>query len=338
VSDGAAGDDDDPRPPDTATLDSVTGVGAAGEGGPPLTSSRGRWRAVVRRAYGIALVVAAAVVLILQWDQVRDLVAGARPLPLLGALALGLVSLGQSALFWSRGLASLGAPRSVGDVLEATVAAIPGRYLPGSIWYAAGRVGHLRGSGTPVAALTVVAAIETLLSFVVAVTLGATLLLVAGSDGTGVGVVALIGLAVVLAVIASPWAVNPALRWIAARRNIASVPALRWATYVELCGHLVAFWVASAAAFLLYLAAFPAIDAPGALRTAGTFLVAWAAGFVAVFAPQGAGVFETAAAGLLTGAPVAALALVVAGYRALTAVRDAVALVTLAASKALTRR
>ena len=60
-------------------------------------------------------------------------------------------------------------------------------------------------------------------------------------------------------------------------------------------------------------------------------------GFVAVFAPQGAGVFEATLAGLLTGAPVAALALVVAGYRALTAVRDAIALSTLAAIKALIR-
>src|SRR3546814_1256567 len=94
------------------------------------------------------------------------------------------------------------------------------------------------------------------------------------------------------------------------------VPALRWRAYVELGGHLLGFWAASAAAFLCYLAAFPAIDAPGAVQTAGTFLVSWAAGFVAVFAPQRAGVFETTMAGLLDG-PVAALALVIAGYRAL---------------------
>ena len=334
TDDGAPGD---PITPDTTTLDSVLGSSATEAATRHGDSSGVRWRAFIRRAYGVALVAAAATVLVLEWDQVGDLVEGARPLPLLGALALGLLSLGQSSLFWSRALASLGARPPLGEVLEATVAAIPGRYLPGSVWYAAGRVGHLRRRGTPAVALTAVAAIETLLSFVVAVSVGATLLIIAGGDGNGVGVAALVGLAVLLAVVASPWTVNPALRWVSARRNIESPPSLRWATYLELCGHLVAFWAASAAAFLSYLAAFPAVDAPGALRTAGTFLVAWAAGFVAVFAPQGAGVFETTLAGLLTGAPVAALALVIAGYRALTAVRDAIALLTLAATSARAR-
>src|SRR3546814_7232148 len=98
--------------------------------------------------------------------------------------------------------------------------------------------------------------------------------------------------------------------------------------------HRRGFWAASSTASLCYLAACPAIASPGAVQTAGTFLVSWAAGFVAVFAPQGAGVFETTMAGLLDG-PVAALALVIAGYRALTAVRDALALVALAAPRAL---
>lgn len=294
-------------------------------------------RAHLGRAYGLALVIVAVVVLVARRDEVSDLVAGARPLPLLGALALGFVSLGQSTVFWSRALASLGVQRPVTEVLEATVAAIPARYLPGGVWYAAGRVGQLRRTGTPTVALSLVATLETLLSFVVAVGLGGALLVAAETDDTGIGVGALAGLAGVLAVVASPWIINPGLRWLTARRGLEAAPALRWGSYVELCGHLVAFWVASAAAFLCYLAAFPAIDAPGAVRTAGTFLVAWAAGFAAVFAPQGAGVFEATVASLLTG-PVAALALVVGGYRALTALRDAAALLVLAAVRARSAR
>jgi hypothetical protein len=291
------------------------------------------WRPLVRRLYGLALVVAAVVVLVLRRDDVADLLEGARLTPLLGALALGMVSLLQSAWFWSRCLASLGAPQALPTVLEATVAAIPARYLPGSVWYAAGRVGHLRRAGTSGVTLGVVAVLETLLSFVVAVCLGGGLLIAAGSDDGGLGVVTLAVAAVGLALVASPWVVNPLVRWVAERRRLGAVPPLRWATYLELGGHLVAFWLASAAAFLCYLAAFPAVDAPGAVRTAGTFLLAWAAGFIAVFAPQGAGVFETTLAGLLDG-PVAALALVIAGYRALTAVRDALALLALAAIRA----
>jgi hypothetical protein len=315
------------RPPAPDPIETTT------EPSPPQAA----WRSALRRAYGVALLAAALAVLVLRRDEVTDLLDGARLAPLLGALALGLLSLVQSAWFWSRCLASLGSARSLPVVLEATVAAIPARYLPGSVWYAAGRVGHLRRSGTPAVTLGVVAVLETLLSFVVAVALGAGLLLAAGSDDSGVGIVTLAGVAIVLALVTSPWFVNPVAGWVASRRGLGEVPRLRGATYLELVGHLVVFWAASAAAFLAYLAAFPAVDAPSALRTAGTFLVSWAAGFVAVFAPQGAGVFEATLASLLDG-PVAALAVVIAGYRALTAIRDALALVILAGARSVTSR
>lgn len=290
------------------------------------------WKQALRRAYAVALVAAAVVVLVLRRDDVIALVDGARPGPLLAALVLLLASLAQSAWFWNRGLADLRSPLPFTRVLEATVAAIPGRYLPGSVWYAAGRVGALRGAGASTAALAVVAVLETLLSFVVAVALGAGLLVAGGSDDTGLGVLSLGAVALALGLTSSPWMINPVVRWVAARRGIGDVPAVGWTAYAELVAHLVLFWAASAAAFWCYLAAFPAIDAPGLVRTAGTFLVSWAAGFVAVFAPQGAGIFETAMAGLLDG-PVAALALVVGGYRALVAVRDALALVALAVAR-----
>jgi hypothetical protein len=287
------------------------------------------WREVLRRAYGVVLVAAAVAVVVAKRDDIADLLDGARPAPLVGALALGLVSLVQSSWFWSRSLAGLGERRALGDVLEATVAAIPARYLPGSIWYAAGRVGHLRASGTPAVTLGIVAVLETLLSFVVAVALGGALLVVAGSDDSGLGFLTLIAIAAGLALLASPWVINPVVGRVARRRGLGDVPALRWGAYLELGAHLIAFWLASAAAFLCYLSAFPGVDAPGAAHAAGTFLLAWAAGFIAVFAPQGAGVFETTLASLLDG-PVAALAIVIAGYRALTAVRDALALLALA--------
>lgn len=275
---------------------------------------------------------AAVVVLVVRRDDVAALATGARPGPLLAALAISLLSLVQSAWFWTRALTGLGSPLPYGRVLGATVAAIPGRYLPGSIWYAAGRIGALRGAGASTASLSLVAVLETLVSFVVAVALGAGFLVASGSNDSGLGIVSLGAIAVGLGLVSSPWVINPVLRWVAGRRGIAPVPEVGWRVHAELVGHMVLFWLASAAAFWSYLAAFPAVDAPGVVRTAGTFLVSWAAGFVAVFAPQGAGVFEATMAGLLDG-PVAALALVIAGHRALVAVRDALALVVLAVAR-----
>lgn len=296
------------------------------------------WRRWARRLYVVALLAGAGAVVVVQRDRIGDLVDGTRPLPLVGALALGMVSLWQSAWFWSRSLRALGSPLAVGPVLEATVASIPARYVPGSIWYSAGRVVQLRRSGTPAVPLALVAVLETLLSFMVAVALGIGLLVASGSDDAGLRAATLAAVAVVLALLASPWTVNPLARWAARRRDVTEVPVLGWRTYLELCAHLVAFWAASATAFVLYLSAFPAVDASGVVRTAGTFLLAWAAGFLAVFAPQGAGVFEAAVAGTLDGAPVAALAVVVGGYRALTAVRDGLALAALAMVRAGGRR
>lgn len=295
------------------------------------------WRGWLRRLYVVALVVAAVVVLVSRWDRVTDLVDGTRPAPLVAALALGFVSLLQAAWFWSRCLSGLGSPRGVGDVLEATVASIPARYVPGSIWYAAGRIALLRRSGSPAAALGVVALLETLLSFLVAVALGVGLVVASGVD-EGPGVAALVVTAAVLGVLASPWVLNPVVGWVARRRRIETVPELRWTLVLELCGHLIVFWASSAAAFVLYLEAFPAVETDGVLQTAGTFLLGWAAGFLAVFAPQGAGVFEGAVAGTLDGGSVAALAVVIAGYRAVVAVRDVVALAALAGWRAVSGR
>ena len=295
------------------------------EPGPPAP----RWRRWARSLYLAGLAVAAVVVLVAQRERIADLLDGTRPVPLCGALALGFVSLLQAAWFWSRCLRGLGAPRPVGDVLEATIASIPARYVPGSVWYAAGRITHLRTTGTPGVTLALVALLETLLSFLVAVAIGVGLVVASGVDG-GPSAAALVVTAAVLAVLASPWVLNPVVRWVARRRRIERVPELRWVLVGELCGHLVVFWLSSAAAFVLYLEAFPAVDTDGILQTAGTFLLAWAAGFLAVFAPQGAGVFETAVAGTLDGGSVAALAVVVAGYRAVVAVRDVVALAVLA--------
>ena len=320
----------------------VTGSGPPD--GPDLTRSAARneeggtasgWRTWVRRLYVVALLVAAVVVFVSQRERIGDLVDGTRPAPLLASLALGFVSLLQAAWIWSRGLTGLGSARSIGDTLEATVASIPARYVPGSIWFAAGRVAHLRSSGSPAAALGVVAVLETLLSFLIAVALGLGLVAAAGAGDQGLGVVALVLTAGGVGLAASPWVLNPLVRWAARRRGIDRVPDLRWSLELELCAHLVAFWAASAAAFVLYISAFPAVDTHGVIETAGTFLLAWAAGFVAVFAPQGAGVFETAVAGTLDGAPVASLAVVVAGYRALIAVRDAIAVGGLALYRSL---
>lgn len=286
----------------------------------------------MRRVYVLGLVAAAGYLLADRWDELRDLARGAQWLPLVGVLVLGLLSLLQSAWFWASCLRALGAPTSTAEALDASVRSLPARYLPGSVWYALGRAALLAQRGTSKLALGATATLETAMSFAVAVALGLALTLVAGvgADATPWLVVA----AVAMALAASPPAINAVLGLVARRRG-SPVRTLDWRSWSGLVGQMVLFWMSSAAAFALYLHAFPEVDVASAPEVAGAFLLAWAAGFLAVFAPQGAGVFELAVAGLLTGEPVGGLALVVAGHRALTVVRDVVAL---AVHAALSRR
>jgi glycosyltransferase 2 family protein len=280
------------------------------------------WMRAARIVWLVALAAVLAWVLWTRRDDLAGLVAGARPGLLAAALALGFGQLAVNAAFWSSALRALDAPARWPTVLGATARSVPARYVPGSVWYAVSRVGLLRAAGLPGRSLAAVAVLETALSVAVVLPLGAALLLAAGRlPGGGAGLVAAV---VVLAVAGSPPVVNRLLAvW--ARRRGGPAPRLGAGAWVRLLGWMVLFWCWSATTFTVYLHAFPGVDVGSVVEVAGAFMVAWGIGFLALFAPQGAGVFEVAAAALLAGQVVGGLAVVVGGYRALMAVRDAVA-------------
>ncbi len=237
---------------------------------------------------------------------------------------LSLGQLGPSVLLWTtaaRRLDGRGVP--VGAVADATARSVPTRYLPGSVWYALGRAAILRRDhGVSKRTLAATAALETVLAVVVAIAGGSALLAAAGRFPTRP--VFLAAWFVALAVVGSPPVVNAVLAFIARRRGGEAVH-LTWATYGLLVATTVLHWVWSATTFTVYLHAFPELTTLGITAVAGSFLVAWVIGFLALFAPQGAGVFEAAVAAMLVGARgAAAAAVVVAGYRAMMLVRDVV--------------
>ena len=86
------------------------------------------------------------------------------------------------------------------------------------------------------------------------------------------------------------------------------------------------YWVVAAATFICYLAAFPAVLAAASLIEVGaTYLFSWGVGYVAIFAPQGIGVFEVVA-GKLLNAPLSlgGMAALMAGFRLVILAADAV--------------
>lgn len=282
---------------------------------------RDGWLRVARIAWLVLLAVLLTRVLVDDRAAVAHLARVERPWLLAAALGCGFLQLAVNAAFWVRALAAAGEHVPWRTALEVTARSVPARYVPGSVWYAMSRAAMLRAAGAGLGALAVAAVLESLLTVVVSLGLGGAILGLAGRlPGDELTAVAWV---VVLVVASAPPVLNRTLAWLARRRGTVA-PALRWRDHGALVAWMVAFWTLSAVTFTLYLQAFAAA-LPDPAVIAGTFLVAWAIGFLTPIAPQGAGAFEVTFVALLVGSGGAPLAVIVAAYRALMGVRDAVA-------------
>ncbi len=283
-----------------------------------MSRERGEQRKLAIRAlsvvYLIALVAALAWLVIARGDDLLHLFAGARPAFIAGAAIVGIAQIGVNALLWSVIVRGLGQRLPWGTSLRTTARSLPARYLPGGVWLAVGRAGLLAHEGVPRRTLATTAVIEAAGSLVVAGGFGGLLLVATGNVG-GNRAIAL-GVAVGVALVAAPIV----LRTMLARRRpgvSASVSA-----YIRVVVAFLVFWIVAAGAFTIYLHAFPALELGSAIETAGAYMVSWSAGFLAVFAPQGAGVTEVTLASLLSPGDIAEFAVVAGGYRLLLLIRD----------------
>ena len=234
------------------------------------------------------------------------------------AASLGLIALG--ALLWHSSLHMLGHRIAFWDITLATARSLPARYVPLGVTYAAARVVLLRASGAPVAPLNVTAGLEMVTSVAVALAAGIGILSASGTLPGGMAWT--VAVAVAAIVVAMPSLGGRVVAGWAARRGIRLT--VTWRGYARVLASAAAYWGWAAFTFTLYLRAFPVADRLGILEIAGSFMVAWAVGFMAVLAPQGIGVAELGLVALLgfdeSGS--VAIAAVFAGYRLVQIVRD----------------
>jgi hypothetical protein len=210
-------------------------------------------------------------------------------------------------------LRGLGVRIDYATALRIHVARLPARYLPGGIWQTVSRMMDLHQLGVGRSQLSVLVMVENLGSLATAVTAGGLCVLLSGTSRLPTP--AIIGTGVLLAA-GLPWVL----------RRIFGRTALRLPAYLAALATLLSFWMLTATTFVIYWSAFPALEHGNLLDLYGAYLLAWAVGFVAVFAPQGIGVFEMVAAVLLRGElPLAGMAVLVAGFRAATLSGDALA-------------
>jgi hypothetical protein len=225
-------------------------------------------------------------------------------------------------------LREIGAKIDYHTLLTIHVGRLPARYLPGGIWHTVSRVMDLHRLGVSRSQLSIMVLMENLVPVGVALTLGGLCLWVAGGM-TWLILAAVLGGPALLAGI-------PLLlrhRVLLANRKF----ALR--SYLKLTVVIAAFWIIAATAFYCYWSAFPAVrGSVSALHIYGIYLVAWVAGFVSVFAPQGIGVFEAVAGIFLQGTLTFAGATVLAaGFRVAILAADMLAAGLLFAMKHVRR-
>jgi hypothetical protein len=211
-------------------------------------------------------------------------------------------------------LRGFGTPLRYAEVLSIHVNRLPARYLPGGIWHTVSRVADLHHRGVSRTQLAAMVALENALPVSVALVLGGFFLLAAGHDWRTAALCATGGAAILGCV--------P----IALRHRAVADCRIGARTYCLTIAITAAFWLIAATAFARYWTAFPAQPGTGLAEVYAAYLLAWAAGFVAVFAPQGLGVFESVAGVLLRGAlPFAGAAMLAAGFRAAILAADVIA-------------
>ncbi len=210
-------------------------------------------------------------------------------------LALGY---GVSAALWGRIVADLGGPRlSVVDSVRLFMIANLGRYVPGKVWQIAGLAALARRKGVPAATATGAAVLGQGISLVAATGVGLVALL-AGPPGwrrwgwVGVGA---IGLVVVLTAIPAVFRAGAGLWFRLVRQEVPpglrSVHGLQWLALYGVA------WVIYAVAFWMLAASFGRGADPALVGSA--FAAAYVVGYIAIFAPAGAGVREVSLVALL---------------------------------------
>ncbi len=280
---------------------------------------------ILRIAYLAGLAVLIGWVARTEWDEVLTLLGGARPWLIVASLASSFVLIFIGAWFWTVSLHIQGhgleTPRLFTKTTVAASRSLLARYVPGSVWFAVGRVALLRNAGLPVGPLSATAILEMATSLTVVLMSGLAVLGLSG--GIPGGAVWMVFVAVALIVATAPGGGGRVMAWLAARRGIEF--ALDWRGYLRLIGINLVFWGWSAVTFLLYLRAFPAADEFRTALVVGGFLLTWGIGFLAPFAPQGIGVFELTMATVLQAEGVAPTVVVLGGYRLVLLARDFVA-------------
>ena len=196
---------------------------------------------------------------------------------------------------------------------------LPARYVPGGIWHTVGRVAAFRNLGIDARDLSTFVVMENALAVATAFILGgSTISVLRGLDTSG-KIAALGALAGIAILVALPYLLRT--------RLLKGQAELPFRTYIAVIAFANVYWIVAASAFVMYVSAYSSLTIQSSpLESGAAYLFSWGIGYLAVFAPQGIGVFEIVAAELMRGAgSLTSVAALLAGFRLVIMVADTLA-------------
>lgn len=217
---------------------------------------------------------------------------------------------------WREILRQMGYPLPVATAIRVYFYSGMAKYLPGSLWYAVGRVLLAEGVGVPKMVTSISIALETALVTVAAIAVGSGALAVTVGDSPWWLVPILAALLVFLAW-PQPW--FRLLNWGLGRIGRTSVPlTINGRQLLVLLPLFLMSWIVyGLISFCLTAALVPNLPWSDLPAVTGVFTTTWIIGFLTLLVPNGWGVRETLLTTALHTAPVLALPLVVAAGAAL---------------------
>lgn len=237
-----------------------------------------KWLRFTRATFEILLIVFFVAYAFHHRGRVVDIVSNLSLTSLVGCMVIYSLSHLWASASTARLLYLVRQRRPFLEILGIHINRLPAKYLPGGIWHTLGRGADLVGRGVDKRCVTQVLLLEQLLAIWWSGLLGLTL-----------GVAAFPEARFTAVLLAAVWVAVGAglfflLRW---RFPLLAAAAAR----LDVSLIYAAGWACLAAAFTVFLYSGNAVNET-IIRTVASYLVSWMIGAVALFSPQGLGVFE----------------------------------------------
>lgn len=222
-----------------------------------------------------------------------------------------------SPLFVSTVMNACGGKVGYHQVLDLHLRYLPARYIPGGIWHTVARVGGLHNLGTHPRHLSSFVILENLVALGVTLSAGGILVGLLQGESVWQPLAYLASAISMIILVLCPLLVN--------RLILRTAGSISYMDYIKAVILSVIFWSFATTSFLFYVFALSiSFDLTVWLEIAGAYLFSWGLGFIAIFAPQGVGVFEVVAAKTMpmTNMPFSALVALLAGFRLVVLLAD----------------